>query len=653
MSFAESARLGQAAPAGALTTTLTHLRRCFFALLVSTVVGLPTTRASSVGVGDAGVPQPPPAAFSQLERLTEDDPRAALSKAREALSRPSDPTTRFWLQLGLARIQGVLEDPAAQRTALDDATATLKALPRPEPQMALWLELEQISALLAQVDPAEVQVRLAEFRRKVAQFGEPMLRCETLSTELWALSASASHDEAWLTAEEVERCGELPGLQAMRSWGLQAMGRLAVESRKGQPDAELALSLFARAEGALSDAPARFRRSLLAWDFGNALRELKRPQEALAQLEKGLGLSRSLGDEAGVAAAYLSIGRLHVDSGQPDRALPFLDDALALYRRWGEAHRTTTTLGVKIRAQAALKRPEVLATIEQARAFDFDHDQPLSRAVLARAMAEGYASQQQWQRAYAELKRAQDFEDKGRRLARDDQVLRLQARYDTARREAENAELRHRSETARLALEAETARQRALWLAIAVLGLAASAGIGVAWRALRRRRNLLDLALKDALTGTGNRRAVTAYAVQQLEQAQRMGLPLSVALIDLDHFKAVNDTYGHATGDEVLKAFARAAGDVLRGQDRLGRWGGEEWLLVMPGTSPEELTAVFRRLRERFSAATIPGLPTPHGVTFSMGVAARTGTMNELPDLLALADRRLYEAKAGGRDGVR
>jgi diguanylate cyclase (GGDEF)-like protein len=103
----------------------------------------------------------------------------------------------------------------------------------------------------------------------------------------------------------------------------------------------------------------------------------------------------------------------------------------------------------------------------------------------------------------------------------------------------------------------------------------------------------------------------------------------------------------------VLKAFARAAGDVLRGQDRLGRWGGEEWLLVMPGTSPEELTAVFRRLRERFSAATIPGLPTPHGVTFSMGVAARTGTMNELPDLLALADRRLYEAKAGGRDGVR
>ncbi len=620
---------------------------------MSTVVGLPTTRAASAAFGDGGVPQPPPAAFSNLERLTEDDPRAALSKAREALSRPGDPTTRFWLQLGLARVQGVLEDPAAQREALEEAGATLKAHPRPEPRMALWLELEQISALLAQVDPAEVQARLAEFRRKVGQFGEPVLRCETLSTELWALSASASHDEAWLTAEEVERCGDLPGLQAMRSWGLQAMGRLAVESRKGQPDAELALSLFARAESALNDAPARFRRSLLAWDFGNALRDLKRPQEALAQLEKALGLSRSLGDEAGVAAAYLSIGRLHVDSGRPDRALPFLDDALALYRRWGEAHRTTTTLGVKIRAQAALKRPEVLATIEQARAFDFEHDQPLSRAVLARAMAEGYASQLQWARAYAELKRAQDFEEKGQQLARDDQVLRLQARYDTARREAENAELRHRSETARLALEAETARQRALWLAIAVLGLVASAGIGVAWRALRRRRNLLDLALKDSLTGAGNRRAVTAYALQQLEQARRMGLPLSVALIDLDHFKAVNDTHGHATGDEVLKAFARAAGDVLRGQDRLGRWGGEEWLLVMPGTAPDELPAVFRRLRERFSAATIPGLPTPHGVTFSMGVAARTDTMQELPDLLALADRRLYEAKAGGRDGVR
>lgn len=653
MSFADSARLHLTRPVGALTTVLTHLRRCGVVVLVWTVVGLPAARAANLGIGDVGVPQPPPAQFRALERLTEDDPRAALSRAREALSRPGDPTTRFWLQLALARTLGVLEDPAARRIALDEAVATLKAIPKPEPRMVLWLELEQISALLVQVNPLEVQARLAEFRSKVRQFGEPVLRCETLSTELWALSASASHDEAWLTAEEVERCGDLPGLQAMRSWGLQAMGRLAVESRKGQPDAELAMSLFARAESALNDAPARFRRSLLAWDFGNALRDLQRPQEALAQLEKALGLSRSLGDEAGVAAAYLSIGRLHVDSGRADRALPFLDDALALYRRWGEAHRTTTTLGVKIRAQAALKRPEVLSTIEQARAFDFEHDQPLSRAVLARAMSEGYASQQQWQRAYAELKRAQDFEDKGRQLARDDQVLRLQARYDTARREAENAELRHRSETARLALEAETARQRALWLAIAVLGLTASAGLVVAWRALRRRRNLMDLALKDALTGAGNRRAITAYAMQQLEQARRMGLPLSLALIDLDHFKAVNDTHGHATGDEVLKAFARAAGDVLRGQDRLGRWGGEEWLLVMPGTTPDELPAVFRRLREGFSTAAIPGLPTPHGVTFSMGVAALTDTMHELPDLLALADRRLYEAKAGGRDAVR
>ena len=124
-------------------------------------------------------------------------------------------------------------------------------------------------------------------------------------------------------------------------------------------------------------------------------------------------------------------------------------------------------------------------------------------------------------------------------------------------------------------------------------------------------------------------------------------------MIDLDHFKRVNDSFGHAAGDELLRAFAQASQAVLRGQDRLGRWGGEEWLLVMPGTGLEELRHVFERMQLSFSAATVAGMPTPHGCTFSMGGAAWGPEVNSLDRLIALADKRMYAAKASGRNALR
>jgi diguanylate cyclase (GGDEF)-like protein len=124
-------------------------------------------------------------------------------------------------------------------------------------------------------------------------------------------------------------------------------------------------------------------------------------------------------------------------------------------------------------------------------------------------------------------------------------------------------------------------------------------------------------------------------------------------MIDLDRFKAVNDQYGHATGDAVIRAFARTVPGQLRTPDRLGRWGGEEFLLVLPGTSLHELPALFMRLRGAFTSAVVPGMPQPHGCTFSMGgaEAGRDGSSFEV--LVRVADRRLYKAKAAGRDRLR
>jgi diguanylate cyclase (GGDEF)-like protein len=180
------------------------------------------------------------------------------------------------------------------------------------------------------------------------------------------------------------------------------------------------------------------------------------------------------------------------------------------------------------------------------------------------------------------------------------------------------------------------------------------AGTG-AWLRIvaQRRRVLADLALRDELTGAPNRRAVSAYAEAQFKQTRRLGIPMTAAMIDLDHFKRVNDNHGHAAGDAVLRAFAQAADEVLRGQDRLGRWGGEEWLLVMPGTTQDQLPLVFERLRRAFASAVVPGMPHPHGCTFSMGAAQSAPGIESFDALVARADQHLYEAKQGGRNRLR
>ncbi|MGN6586277.1 MAG: GGDEF domain-containing protein [Solirubrobacterales bacterium] len=150
-----------------------------------------------------------------------------------------------------------------------------------------------------------------------------------------------------------------------------------------------------------------------------------------------------------------------------------------------------------------------------------------------------------------------------------------------------------------------------------------------------------DMATHDSLTGLPNRRALEDLLPRELAAARRSGLPLCVAIIDIDHFKVYNDTYGHLAGDEMLRACASAWDGALRGEDTIARFGGEEFLVVLPRTYPEQACEVIERLREG----------TPMGQTCSAGLA--TWDFSEsIDDLFGRADKALYMAKAGGRDQI-
>jgi diguanylate cyclase (GGDEF)-like protein/PAS domain S-box-containing protein len=170
-------------------------------------------------------------------------------------------------------------------------------------------------------------------------------------------------------------------------------------------------------------------------------------------------------------------------------------------------------------------------------------------------------------------------------------------------------------------------------------------------RAEQRAREATLLASTDELTGIANRRAFMGQLDREIAGAVEFGWPLAVAMFDVDHFKAVNDRYGHAVGDRVLQLIAARAAAVVRGGDLVGRLGGEEFGILMPGASLEEAALVAERLREAMETARELDESLP-GVTISIGIATRE-TQRRAAELLAAADVALYAAKGEGRNRVR
>lgn len=154
------------------------------------------------------------------------------------------------------------------------------------------------------------------------------------------------------------------------------------------------------------------------------------------------------------------------------------------------------------------------------------------------------------------------------------------------------------------------------------------------------------LASVDGLTGLPNRRTFNEALSREVARAERSGNALALVMIDIDHFKSVNDNHGHQMGDQVL---AESAGGVLaacRGEDLPARYGGEEMAVIMPGCTPEQALAAADRIRAALGAANV----TLPGVSASAGVACFPGNANDLTSLLAAADEALYASKANGRD---
>ncbi len=170
---------------------------------------------------------------------------------------------------------------------------------------------------------------------------------------------------------------------------------------------------------------------------------------------------------------------------------------------------------------------------------------------------------------------------------------------------------------------------------------------------------LEQMASTDPLTRIYNRRVFLMWAEKELTRGQRTGTPFSVLMVDLDHFKQINDCFGHQAGDQALCAVVEKMQDSVRGIDVLGRWGGEEFAVLLPGAAADAALLVAQRVRRNIERILLPGSGIRNGervqmisVTASVGIATYRGVDDNVHTMMERADMALYQAKAAGRNCV-
>jgi diguanylate cyclase (GGDEF)-like protein len=196
--------------------------------------------------------------------------------------------------------------------------------------------------------------------------------------------------------------------------------------------------------------------------------------------------------------------------------------------------------------------------------------------------------------------------------------------------------------------------------AVVYLGAGLGVGFGAFWLTSAKIRIALEgLANTDPLTGIFNRRVFTSLCEQELLRSSRSGQPFSLLMFDLDHFKQINDRYGHGTGDAVLCAVVEKLRNSVRNIDAVGRWGGEEFVGLLPGANCRVALLVAQRLRRSVETLTTANLRARSifvdnevRITISIGVATYRGPGDSVKDILHRCDTAMYQAKAEGRNRI-
>ncbi|NQD35420.1 diguanylate cyclase [Permianibacter sp. IMCC34836] len=388
-------------------------------------------------------------------------------------------------------------------------------------------------------------------------------------------------------------------------------------------------------------------------NIGHALSRKHEPKQALERYQQAWDIFKGLNFPGQLAVLQQSMGACQVELNHPELALPLLDDSIARYQKIGDPIQIALTKVYRGQALQGLHRErEALAEFDAAVPVLREHQMLRYLADAEKARTQLLASNKQWPEAYTALDGFLKTHLELDSQLREEQTARMRVQFDSEKKEQENRLLqKEKAMTDKALSDADHIR----WLQSVAIGLAALLLVVIgylAYKQVKATRRMQALALTDELTRLPNRRHILTYANDQIALARDNKSALSVLVFDVDYFKRINDSYGHLTGDKVLQRISDVCNAALREGDKLGRTGGEEFLVILPGTKAVAAMDVAERLRQAVDEIDCRDLHPDLHVTISLGVCEWDNSFDDISQLSHQADNALYRAKESGRNRV-
>lgn len=389
------------------------------------------------------------------------------------------------------------------------------------------------------------------------------------------------------------------------------------------------------------------------FNIGSTLESQGKLEEALKTMQRAVELDRKRGVPLDVAEDEKAVAVVLSKLGRHDDALRMLDNVGRLYAKGADPNSIAAfRLSRGIALKRAGRHAQALPDIDAARAYFLAQDNLRFLEKIHDERAQVLAALGDWREAFTARGEYEKVHQKLQDQLLDERTTRLRVQFDSEQQKRQNELLERENAAAQRELKyAESVRN---WQFVAlILSLVAVAALAVLMtRQVKLARVMRDLALTDELTRLPNRRHFLALAEAALSDTRRHGTPLALAGLDIDFFKKVNDTYGHAAGDLLLQRVAHALRGAVRPTDAVGRMGGEEFSALLRGADPEQARVIAERMRAAVQALDCSDISPDLKPTISIGLSQAVDGNERLDALCKRADDALYRAKESGRNRV-
>ncbi|MBO9489098.1 GGDEF domain-containing protein [Endozoicomonas sp. G2_1] len=441
-------------------------------------------------------------------------------------------------------------------------------------------------------------------------------------------------------------------LQLESDWGVQITLNAIGNYYSAVDQPEMAIQYFTDALTYIRKQQNTFDESVVLYNIANNHRKLGNGVKGIEFASTALALSQQLKDNIGVAWAQVVMAEAHLIESNFALAISLAQDAYQVLSTTKNHRVQIRSLSVIINAALALddiELAEQTLAIRLAKRSDSEIIQEQLKLLnLQTLLAQ---KQKKYRDAYSYLNESISLSEQLNTAKNEKTIQRLRVELDLELKEQQNAQLKRENALNQQLLEKEIDQKR-LFVTLLVLAIITLLLLFLfAFMQYKLRLKFKALSLKDPLTQSHNRRSIIEIAQNYFDEAKLGSGPFTLLMLDIDHFKNINDTYGHDVGDKVLVTFANACTRVVRNTDVFGRYGGEEWLLLLPQKTIDITEEIFNRISEELARVSIPNLPAHEKIKFSMGAVQYSAeTDNNLGQLIKRADALMYQAKAQGRN---